>query len=126
MPKSVAKLNAPPMTASGQRAIVSTGRKSLLMCSALVASVARRNVSSAPVLDEARFLSEAVAADPNPKAPAQLRRAGPLARRSLHAAREAGAMSSSTLITLEMGLVIVLVLGFGFWELYNLRRDKRK
>jgi hypothetical protein len=35
-------------------------------------------------------------------------------------------MSSSTLITLEMGLVIVLVLGFGFWELYKLRRDKLK
>ena len=35
-------------------------------------------------------------------------------------------MSSSTIITLEMGLVIVLVLGFGFWELYTLRRDKRR
>jgi hypothetical protein len=35
-------------------------------------------------------------------------------------------VSSSLIISLEMGLVVVLVLGFGFWELHRLRRDKRK
>jgi phytoene synthase len=51
----------------GQRAVVSTGRKSLLMCSALVASVTRRNASDAPVLEEARFLADAVSAAPKPE-----------------------------------------------------------
>ena len=35
-------------------------------------------------------------------------------------------MSSSTIVTLEMGIVAAAVLGFGFWELYKLRREKRK
>ena len=51
----------------GRRAVVSTGRKSLLMCSALAASIARRTASDAPALGEARFLLEAVAAAPQPE-----------------------------------------------------------
>lgn len=33
-------------------------------------------------------------------------------------------MSSSLLITLEMAGVLGVVLAFGFWELWSLRRDK--
>ncbi len=32
----------------------------------------------------------------------------------------------STLILIELALVLGLVLGFGFWELYSLRRDKKR
>ncbi len=35
-------------------------------------------------------------------------------------------MSSGTIIFLEMALALGLVLGFGGWELWKLRRDKRK
>jgi hypothetical protein len=35
-------------------------------------------------------------------------------------------VSSGLIISLEMGLVVIVVLGFGFRELYKLRRDKRK
>lgn len=35
-------------------------------------------------------------------------------------------MSPDSLIFAEMLLVLGLVLGFGFWELWKLRRDKRK
>lgn len=35
-------------------------------------------------------------------------------------------MSPDTIIFLEMLLVLGLVVGFGFWELWKLRRDKRK
>jgi hypothetical protein len=35
-------------------------------------------------------------------------------------------MSSGTLIFIEMTLALGLVLGFGFWELWKLKRDKRK
>jgi hypothetical protein len=33
-------------------------------------------------------------------------------------------MSSSTIITLELGLTLGVVVGFGLWELYKLRRDR--
>ena len=33
-------------------------------------------------------------------------------------------MSSSVIIGLEMALTLGVVLGFGFWELYKLRRDR--
>ncbi len=49
-----------------------------------------------------------------------------MAGRSLHAAGAAETVSSGLLISIEMGLVLVLVVGFGVWELYKLRRDKRK
>lgn len=35
-------------------------------------------------------------------------------------------MSGSSLALIEMLLVLGGVLGFGFWELWKLRRDKRK
>lgn len=35
-------------------------------------------------------------------------------------------MSGSSLVLIEMVLVLGGVLGFGFWELWKLRRDKRK
>ena len=35
-------------------------------------------------------------------------------------------MSSDTLIFTEMLLVLGLVVGFGGWELWKLRRDKKK
>lgn len=35
-------------------------------------------------------------------------------------------MSSSLLITLEMAGVLGVVLAFGFWELWSLRRDKAR
>jgi len=35
-------------------------------------------------------------------------------------------VSPDTIIFLEMLLVLGLVVGFGFWELWKLRRDKRK
>jgi hypothetical protein len=35
-------------------------------------------------------------------------------------------VSGDTLIFIEMLLVLGLVLGFGFWELWKLKRDKRK
>ena len=35
-------------------------------------------------------------------------------------------MSSSLIIALEFTLVIGVVLGLGVWELWSLRRDKRK
>ena len=35
-------------------------------------------------------------------------------------------MSGSTLIGLEAFIVLALVLGFGGWELYALRRDRRR
>ena len=35
-------------------------------------------------------------------------------------------MSSSLIITLEMLGVLGVVVGFGIWELYALRRDKKK
>jgi hypothetical protein len=35
-------------------------------------------------------------------------------------------MSSSAIAFAEMFLVLGLVLGFGFWELWKLKRDKRK
>ncbi|WP_198970800.1 hypothetical protein [Xylophilus sp. ASV27] len=35
-------------------------------------------------------------------------------------------MSSALIITLEMLGVLGVVLAFGFWELYALRRDKKK
>jgi flagellar biogenesis protein FliO len=35
-------------------------------------------------------------------------------------------MSSGFLIMSEMILALGLVLGFGFWELWKLRRDKNK
>lgn len=35
-------------------------------------------------------------------------------------------MSSGLIITLEMLGVLGVVVGFGFWELYALRRDKKK
>jgi hypothetical protein len=35
-------------------------------------------------------------------------------------------MSSDTIIFIEMLLVLGLVLGFGFWELWKLKRDKKK
>lgn len=35
-------------------------------------------------------------------------------------------MSSSLIIALEFTLVIGVVLGLGVWELWRLRRDKRK
>jgi hypothetical protein len=35
-------------------------------------------------------------------------------------------MSSSTIIFLEMALVLGLTLGFGLWELRSLRRDRKK
>ncbi len=35
-------------------------------------------------------------------------------------------MSSSLIITLELLAVLGVVLGIGFWELYALRRDKKK
>ena len=34
-------------------------------------------------------------------------------------------MSGSSLIGLEAFIVLALVLGFGGWELYSLRRDRR-
>ena len=43
------------------------GASRCCMCSALVASIARRNASDAPVLEEARFLVDAVAAAPKPE-----------------------------------------------------------
>jgi hypothetical protein len=33
-------------------------------------------------------------------------------------------MSSGWIVGLEISLVLGLVLGFGFWELYKLKRDK--
>ncbi len=33
-------------------------------------------------------------------------------------------MSSSTLIGIEMALVLFLVVGWGVWELYNLKKGK--
>ena len=35
-------------------------------------------------------------------------------------------MSGSSLIGLEAFFVLVLVLGFGAWELYSLRRQRRR
>ncbi|MFM9927299.1 hypothetical protein VLK31_30265 [Variovorax sp. H27-G14] len=35
-------------------------------------------------------------------------------------------MSSSLIITLEMLGVLGVLVGFGFWELYALRRDKKR
>lgn len=35
-------------------------------------------------------------------------------------------MSPDALVFTEMALVLGLVLGFGFWELWKLKRDKRK
>ena len=35
-------------------------------------------------------------------------------------------MSGSTLIGLEAFIVLALVLGFGGWELYSLRRERRR
>jgi hypothetical protein len=35
-------------------------------------------------------------------------------------------MSSSTIALAEGLLVVALVLGFGVWQLWDLRRDKRK
>ena len=35
-------------------------------------------------------------------------------------------MSGSSLVLIEMVLVLGGVLGFGFWELWKLKRDKRK
>ena len=35
-------------------------------------------------------------------------------------------MSSDLLILSEMILALGLILGFGFWELWKLRRDKNK
>ena len=35
-------------------------------------------------------------------------------------------MTSGLIIALEMALVLGGVLGFGVWELYKLRRDKRR
>ena len=35
-------------------------------------------------------------------------------------------MSSSLLITLEMAGVLGVVIGFGLWELWTLRRDKAR
>ena len=35
-------------------------------------------------------------------------------------------MSGSTLALVEMLLVLGAVLGFGFWELWKLKRDKTK
>ncbi len=35
-------------------------------------------------------------------------------------------MSSNTIIGIEFGLVSVLVIGFGLYELWKLRRDKKK
>jgi hypothetical protein len=35
-------------------------------------------------------------------------------------------MSSSTIIGLEMALVLGLALGWGFWELWSLKRDKQR
>jgi hypothetical protein len=34
-------------------------------------------------------------------------------------------MSSSTIIFLEMAIVLGLTLGFGIWELRSLRRDRK-
>jgi phytoene synthase len=51
-----------------QRAVVSTGRKSLLMCAALVSSMARRSQPAPEILPEASFLAQAVAASPPPEA----------------------------------------------------------
>lgn len=33
-------------------------------------------------------------------------------------------MSSSTLISLELGITLVAVVGWGLWELYKLRKDR--
>jgi hypothetical protein len=35
-------------------------------------------------------------------------------------------LSPDALVFTEMALVLVLVLGFGFWELWKLKRDKKK
>ena len=35
-------------------------------------------------------------------------------------------MSGSTLALVEMLLVLGVVVGFGFWELWKLKRDKKK
>jgi hypothetical protein len=33
-------------------------------------------------------------------------------------------MSSSTIIALELGITLVLVVGWGFWELWKLKKGK--
>lgn len=40
--------------------------------------------------------------------------------------RKAARLSSSTIISLEMGITLVLVVGWGVWELWKLKRDKGK
>lgn len=41
-------------------------------------------------------------------------------------AGEITAMTSSVIIGLEMALTLGAVVGFGFWELYKLRRDRNR
>lgn len=40
--------------------------------------------------------------------------------------RKAAGLSSSTIIGLELAITLVLVVGWGIWELWKLKRDKRK
>lgn len=49
-----------------------------------------------------------------------------MAHRAVHQAGKTAPVSPDTIIFLEMLLVLGLVVGFGFWELWKLRRDKRK
>jgi hypothetical protein len=48
-----------------------------------------------------------------------------VAHRSLHQAGEAAAVSTDAIMLLKMLLVLGLVLGFGVWELWKLRKDKK-
>ena len=49
-----------------------------------------------------------------------------MAHRPLHEAGKTAAMSPDAIIFSEMLLVLVLVLGFGFRELWKLKKDKEK
>lgn len=49
-----------------------------------------------------------------------------MAHRSLHPAGKAKTLSSGTIIFLEMSVTLVLVVGFGVWELWKPKRDKKK
>ncbi len=49
-----------------------------------------------------------------------------MAHRALHPPRKAAPVSPDAIIFTEMLLVLGLVLGFGFWELWKLKRDRKK